>query len=321
MVRVEQVNPCEFTDSASRVLEESWPAPHVRYSPEYLRWQFSFPGTVPSLGVAAFEGEEPVAFGGATPRRARFRGRIAAVYIVSFVSVRPAWRRRGIAAMIYAELLHHIRKTDSAVVTFAETGSAGQRRLLAAYDAAAFHVRALGEYPMYGFVVPPDAPPPAGELEFTLPLDRLLPLIDAADDSGTIRHDPDDAAMRHYSADPRSRRTILLRTSDGAQAGAMTVRPQIVVRGGTDVATVVESPYLSRPSAELVRNLFITVAREAGPRATPPVVTAPNLAGIEPALLRSAGLRRTRSVFSGYACAPAPSHPFLQADSADFEVM
>jgi len=321
MVRVEQVNPCEFPDSASQVLEESWPAPHVRYTPQYLRWQFTFPGPLPSLGVAAFEGEEPVAFGAATPRRARFRGHGAPVYIVSFVSVRPAWRGRGVAGAIYAELLRHIRQTDSAVVTFAETGSAGQRRLLAAYDAAGFHVRALGEYPVYGFVVPADAPASGSDVECTLQLDRLLPLIGAADDSATIRHDPDDAALRHYAADPRSRRAVLLRSSDGAQAGAMTVRPEMVLRGGIDVATVVESPYLPRPSADLVRDLFISAAREVESRATPAIVTAPNLAGIEPEVLRSAGLRRTRSVFTGYACAPAASHPFLQADSADFEVM
>lgn len=320
MLRIEHVNPVEFADAAGRILEESWPAPHVRYSPQYLRWQFGFPGPLPPLAVAAFEGAEPVGFAGATPRRARFRAHSAPLYIVSFVSVRPAWRRRGIAAALYAELLRPVREGEAAVVTFAESGSAGQRRLVAAYEAAAFHVRPLGEYAVHGYLPPPNAPAPHN-VEWTEQIGRLLPLIRAADDTRMIRHDPDDTVISHLSADPRFRRVVLVQRPGGASAGAMVIQSEIVGRAGSELALQIEHPYMLQPSGELLRDMFLAIAGQSATPAGPVVVTAPNLSGIDPTLLRASGVRRTRSVFAGYVCAPSPASPFLHADAVDVEVI
>ena len=320
MVRIEPVNPVEFADAASRILEESWPTPHVRYSPQYLRWQFGFPGPLPPLAVAAFEDAEPVGFAGATPRRARFRGHSAPLYIVSFVSVRPAWRRSGIAAALYAELLRSVRGTQAPVVTFAETGSAGQRQLLRSYDAAAFHVRPLGECPVYGYLPPPNAHA-RRNVEWTEQIDQLLPLIRAADDTHMIRHDPDDTVISHLSADPRFRRVVLARGPGGASAGAMVIQSEIVGRAGRELVLQIEHPCLPQATGELLRDLFTTIAGQSATLGEPVFVTAPNLSGIDPTLLRAAGLRQTRSVFAGYVCAPSSNSLVLQADAVDLEVI
>lgn len=320
MVRIEHVNPVEFADDASRVLEESWPAPHVRYSPAYLRWQFRFPGPLPPLGVAAFDRDEPIGFAGATPRWARFRGHRAPLYLVSFVSVRPAWRRQGIGGALYAELLRHIQQAQAPVVTFAETRSAGQRRLLTAYETAGFHARPLGEYPVYGYLPPPNPPAP-GNAEWTEQISCVLPLIQTADDTRIIRHDPDETVMNHLSADPRLRRAVLVRGPDGTSAGVMVVQSEIVTRAGAELAWLIEHPYLSQPSPKLLRNMLLAIARHSAAPAGPVFITAPNVSGIDPALLRAAGLRQTRSVFAGYVCAMNASHPFLQADATDLDVI
>jgi hypothetical protein len=63
---------------------------------------------------------------------------------------------------------------------------------------------------------------------------------------------------------------------------------------------MIDSVFLPHPTAEiLVALIRFSRERWAG-QATSPVVTAPNLRGIDPAILRAAGLRATPSAFRGY---------------------
>src|SRR5438874_10592321 len=88
MCRIELVTSADFVQEASKVLAEAWPPTTLVYSPEYLAWQFSFPGAGRLPGVAAFDGTIPVGFAGVTCRRMSHRGETADVAVVSFVAVR-----------------------------------------------------------------------------------------------------------------------------------------------------------------------------------------------------------------------------------------
>lgn len=55
-LRIETVDALQSVDFASDILCEAWQPPCMRYSPEYLRWQFSFPEDASALAVAAFDG-------------------------------------------------------------------------------------------------------------------------------------------------------------------------------------------------------------------------------------------------------------------------
>ena len=98
------VNGTEFATEASRILEEAWEPPTLRYTPGFLHWQLSFPSAVELPGVAAFEGTDPVGFAAATARRLRCGSAVFDMAIVSFVAVRPAWRGQGIASGLYRVL-------------------------------------------------------------------------------------------------------------------------------------------------------------------------------------------------------------------------
>src|SRR3954449_13307415 len=70
-IRVEAVD-AGFAPEASAILREAWSHQSaIDYTPEYLAWQFSFPGPLPPVAFAAFEGAEPIGFLGATVRHFR----------------------------------------------------------------------------------------------------------------------------------------------------------------------------------------------------------------------------------------------------------
>ncbi|MGH3183078.1 MAG: GNAT family N-acetyltransferase, partial [Streptosporangiaceae bacterium] len=135
-ITYELVDGTAFAPQASRVLEEAWSPPALCYTPEYLRWQLSFPGPLPLPAAAALAGNDPVGFAGATWRRLRCGSARWDVAVVSFVAVRPEWRKLGVAAGIYRRLLSALRETGAPIVTYAAGGSAGERLLLRAYAEA-----------------------------------------------------------------------------------------------------------------------------------------------------------------------------------------
>ena len=334
MTRVEEVNPAGFAEAASRLLEESWPAPHPRFSPEYLRWQLGFPGALPPLAVAAFDGAEPVGFAGATPRCVRFRGKRWDVYVVSFVAVQPAWRGRAVGEALYAAMLERVRARGAPVVTFAAPESAARRVLLRAYAAAGFTVRSLGAFAGHGYLASAASGPAleatsrGGAAAAALvtrhvsDLSELTPLIAASDDSRVIRGDPGPDALEHARGDPRQPRGVLVYDAGGsAVAGAMLARPEVVERDGVRAITTVERVILPNPEAAPLRAVLTAAASAYPGAAGPSVISVPNVCGIDPATLRIAGLRRLPSTFDGFCCAADARHPLLAADSTDLEVV
>lgn len=322
MLRIDQVNPGAFADSASRILRESWPAPCIHYSPAYLRWQFGVPGAHPAVGVAAFDGDEPVGFAAATPRRLRLQQVRSAAYLVSFVAVRPAWRRRRVAARLYACLLEALRVTGLPIVTFAESNSAGEQALLSAYPAAGFHLRTLGRFPTYGYAPCAGAAPSSVQVVETTDAAAILAAIQGCGHHQILWGDVDRRWLNYTTTDPWPRATVVLRQAEGDGLGcAMIVRAEIATADGVRFVAMIDQLFMDRPAAETLRALCEFARQRWSSPAARPLVTAPNVWGIDPMILRSAGLRQSPRQFTGYISSPDPLCPFLKALGTNLPVV
>ena len=309
-MRIEMVEPAGVADLASRVLREAWPPPALDYSPEYLNWQFGFPGAVPARTALAFADGEAVGFIGTTPRRVRFHGAARAVMVVSFAAVRPAYRGRGLLQALYACLLDCVRRDGDPVLTFALVESAGQRGLERAYAAAGFTLHSLGTFPTYSYLsrgaatdITPTAGPP-GSFDFP--------------DDDTLWSDPTVEQWGHYSADPRPRALSVAATGAGPAVAAAIVSVPVVTAQGIQTVPVLDCCFTPHPTAAGLK--AILDAASHGPNGSA-VVSVPNLRGADAATIRAAGLRQTAPGFVGYVCAADPEDPILGAATTNLEIV
>ena len=295
----------QFAPQASVILTAAWPAPALHYTPEYLRWQMSFPGPGPAPAVAAFVDSNPAGFAASTHRRLRRGPEMIDVLLVSFVAVHPDFRGRGIAAGLYRTLLAAIAAMRLPVVTFAQPDSAGQRLIERAYPEAGFELRPLGSYP--GFACAPRASHEAPWISEarTLPLDgsSVAAAVDAcATDQRLLWSAPTDEQWRHYRDDPRPRALFSVNYADNAAAAAWAVQTAYVTAQGVNSVAAIDCAWLNRGRPELLASLASAVACISSMAS---VVNAPSLAGFDPKLLRRAGFRQVAPGFQGY-CATAP---------------
>jgi GNAT superfamily N-acetyltransferase len=314
MLRVEIVRSLEFAERASRILNESWPPTALHYTPEYLAWQFGFPGASKFPGAAALDGDEPIAFAGATSRQVEFDGDLRQIAIVSFVAVRPAWRRRGIAARLYAPLL-----------TFALGDSAGERTLLAAYRAAGLIVQPLGAYVTYGFLSRPATVASDWEVEEFEGLELPRSVVERYP-GAMIRAAGNAEQLAHYRRDPRPRRFLTLRKrGEDAVGGAWIVQSEIVTPQGPEKAIVVDSVYLHKPEPAALVALFKAAGECWGGRSLdshkPSMIMAPNLWGLEKGILARAGVRASPTKFQAYLIAPKSDEPLFSAQGTNIEIV
>ncbi len=294
----------EFAPQASAILTAAWPAPALHYTPEYLRWQLSFPGPVTAPAVAAFVDSNPAGFAGSTHRRLRHASEVIDVLLVSFVAVHPDFRNRGIAAGLYRTLLAAIAATRLPVITFAQAGSAGQRAIERAYPEAGFGLLSLGSYP--GFACAPRA---SQETQW-IKLPPVAAAVEAcAADRNLFWSAPSDEQWRHYLQDPRPRSFLSLNSDNSNPAAAWAVQTAYVTAQGVNSVASIDCVWLNRARPDLLTGLATAVARMS-PGAT--VVNAPSLAGFDPKLLRLAGFRQVAPGFQGY-CATAPGAAPLPA--------
>jgi hypothetical protein len=299
-LRVEILSePAAFSEPAGLILGEAWQFPCLHYSSDYLRWQLSFPGGVPAFGIMAFDGDEPVAFNGVMPRRLRLQGEPVDVYLSSFHAVRPGWRGAPGAAVIRTGV-RRLREKGTPVVMFAEPGSAGEQVVLATYKAFRYHRSDLGSYPTYGFANRPGPAPATLAVEATKPEFAEAAALCAG--PLVLWNDPDPVQLTHYCRDPRQRASVVLRQPDGQPVGAaMVIRSEVRTATGIVHVPSIDSLFLNKPSADALMALGrFTAERWPGAGTSPTVVLAPNLHGVEPAMIRSAGFRATPSLFKGY---------------------
>ncbi|PWT78846.1 MAG: hypothetical protein C5B58_14630 [Acidobacteria bacterium] len=298
----------EFGATASFILEEAWTPPVPSYSPEYLKWQMSFPSAAPGHAVAAFDGPEPVGFAGTTGRRLRNASVTIDVVVVSFVAVRPGWHRRGIASGLYETLLQRLFEVGATVVTYATPSSAGDNAILKVYPLAGFDVVSLGTYNGYGFAQrrrPAETDWRACFSEDRDSIERLA-VNPSVLGKSVLYNSPTPLQMDHYFKDPRPRRLIVAEHKRlGTQGAAFALCAELRTAQGTVHTATLDCAWLSSVDADGVRAV-LDLASTAWPDTMPSgqVVMCPNLCTVEEDSLKAAGLRRTGAQFIGYICAP-----------------
>lgn len=326
--RIEEIDPAVHAEEAAALLRLCWPPPSIHYSADYLRWQFGFGGTHhPALGVGAFAGGTLLGFGATSPRRLRLGTDEEWLQVVSFVAIHPSQQGRGLASAVYQALAAALRRTGQSIITYAQPDTAGQRCLLRAYPRAGFELRPLGVYAAYGCLVregrAPPAPPAQVEPDSAGFARVLAELAEVPPERPALLPVPDAAVLAHYARDPRQRRFLVARGPDGAPSGAaMAIEAELVTAAGLEKATTLDAVFLPRDRLETLAGTLAALCRGArAGRGPSGAVLAPNLWGIDEALLRSAGLRRTGGLFHGYFCTPRPAHPFLAAEGTNLEIV
>ena len=319
-VDVRFVEALSFAGDAATVLADAWShSSALHYNEEYLRWQLSFPGPFPAPAVAAFCENRPVGFAAATHRRVRYQSRVFDALVVSFVAVQSDFRGRGVAHRLYDVLLGRLREFKLPVITFAINGSGGERAISRAYPEAGFILRSIGEYPVYGFVVRPDAAEP----KWAVVAGDNLPPGSAPSVSGCydrlIWSDPDSALLRHYLSDPRGR-VYLAPGPKGPVASV--VHADFVGAGGVEYVTTIDSVWSTGTDVALLTGLAASASQLwPGKHGNLKVVHFTNLAAFERSSLRSAGFRQISTRFKGYLAVVDSADPLLEATGVNLEIV
>jgi ribosomal protein S18 acetylase RimI-like enzyme len=323
-LKVDLVDGTSFVAEASTILEQAWTVPSICYTPAYLRWQLSFPSAQRLPSVAAFDGDEPVGFAGVSGRRMRHGASQRDYGVVSFVAVRPQWRKRGIARELYRKLVAALRDVNIRVLTFGVPDSIGDLTLLNAYSEAKYSVRPIGVYRNYGFLARRDPLASAWDAEEATTAGLLPGIISAcARNIGLIWSDPDGAQVEHYRADPRPRKLVILRRhSTGSIGAAWIVQGEYRGPLGAGPVTTVDSIWMPEPDVAALPALFHFAARawpEQG--GMPVVISAPNLAGFDATAFRGIGLRETGGRFQGYLCTPNAGDALPACNATNMEIV
>lgn len=320
MPRFEVVNPLDHLDAASDVLISSWPLPCRHYSPEFLRWRFSFPGSGSALAAIATDGELPVGFAAAIPRLMTHRDVAGEAYFLSYVAVKPEFQCRGIAAGLYDALLD---ATDHSapIITFTEVGHAGERAALAAYARAGYTVSDLGCYEGFGY-----APRRAGTDDsvrtasiqcLTAPFEHI-PLCS---DKNVLALHSTPESIGHYFSGPEPRQGLTLYAAKESIAGcAIARRASVLTSRAVIHSTMIENLFLPAADPDMIRVLCEAASTLWLENDRPTAVAVPNVLGCSADQMREAGLRAWFAPWHGYVCARDPDHPFLRAKLTNLEV-
>lgn len=299
------VDPVAFADNASAILRSAWRPPCLEYTPEYLRYQFGFPNSCRSVGVSAWEGEDPVGFVGAAPRDSN----IGEVYLSSFLAVRSGALPSVSVGMIRVEC-REVLKQRRPTLVFAQVASVGEY-LLRAAETLGLSRYPIGEYRVHsalpravsaGFAVHEEAPDVWAREADLLRDDSLLsPIFDSAN-------------LAHFRSEPCGRTFVTARHEGIVQAVAMLGWTQMLTTSGRSRIPALHYVRLRGDNPEALGAL---IAHAAAPEQQ--VVSVPNTVRISPTVAKAAGLRATGSVFGAYLCPNYCTVPSVRA--TEFEIV
>jgi hypothetical protein len=315
--RIEIVDALEFAAAASTVLRAAWKAPCLDYSAAYCSWQLGFPGRPPKSAAIALIDDRPVGCIGITPRRFRYQGAYAAVFVLSFVAVDPSARGCRLSSSMYAELLDTL-PCDTPIIAFAEPGSNGERLLLDAFEASVFRHRPLGPCRAFGYVKRRRKAPANATAVTTNSYADFLSVVSAAPDNATMWNCPTLEQWNHYQSDPRSRSAILiLDGNDNPIGSSMVVMAEILTARGHERVPMIESICLPTQSEAALGAAF-DFASDSGE--APATVIASNLSHLDAGMISGAGVRALPSAFNAHLFG-THNHALKNAANSNLEVI
>lgn len=321
-IAVARVPAASVSAAAGPILREVWTPPVMRYSDEYLAWQFGFPGP-PAIAAIARRGEEAAGVIAMTPRHLHFRGEASHGYVLSFLGVRPSFQGHGLAGKLYAEIMTAMREQGLPSVVFVEAHSARAHRLLfKTVERLGFRMKPLGAYPNHGWM---RRGADEGALTAREARDpgEVLAVIGACGGDRVLWASPDEAQLSHHLRDPRGRRLLVVEEEGRLTAAATAMLGEIVNKaGGVDRVITVNAIWAPEPTPERIAALFRGAAAVFEGKASAPVVSAPSVAALPAEMLRPAGLRPTGAVYDGYLLYGGEAeHPFFAAEVTNIEVL
>jgi len=284
--RIRPVDPIPFADSASALLRAAWKPPCIDYTPDYVRFQCGFPTPLPPIGIAAFDGEDPVGFVAATGRASN----AGPIYLASYLALRPGTIPSLSVAIVRAES-RKLLEAKAPMLVFAQVGSVGEY-LLKIFESMGLARTFIGEYRVHAGT-PKEIP--AGLHVEDVPPEAWAREAAVLEPDGLLSPTFDNANLAHFARDPFGRRFVVVRRGDGVVATGMQSWTQIVPSSGPGRVPALNYVRLKGDDPDALVALLALPRHEHSP-----VVTLPNTAGARHDVAKAAGLRATGSVFAAY---------------------
>jgi GNAT superfamily N-acetyltransferase len=100
----------DFTQLAA-LMQASWAenSGALLYTPEFLSSSFDYPGANFSLAPAIYVDSKPVAFVAGFPRHVKFKGRDQKIIVITFLTVLPEYKKKGLGIILWSELVNRAR--------------------------------------------------------------------------------------------------------------------------------------------------------------------------------------------------------------------
>ncbi len=98
----------DFTHLAS-LMQASWAENSTQsllYTSEFLSSCFEYPGADFSLAPAIYVQSTPVAFVAGFPRHVKFNGRNQKIIVITFLTVLPEYKKKGLGIIVWSELVN-----------------------------------------------------------------------------------------------------------------------------------------------------------------------------------------------------------------------
>ena len=315
-VQCSEVDPGSHASTAAELLRASWAPPCLLYSDPYVKWQLTFPGPAQARAILATDGARAVGFVALIPRSIWVRGRVAAIYVLSFFAVHPEYRGFGIGAKM-ARLI--LKTCNRPTLTYADVNSASEKALATSAFARGWTFKRIAELRTYGFAGSGghrDVPALARQAT----VEEFLAALDGCTSTAVAWSRPTVEQLEHYVADPRgSCLAIVQGPNHVTVGGALVVRSQVVTAHGAESVPSLDAVFLNgTPAAALAA--LAAFALNRWPADGTPVVTAPNLQTVQADAIRMAGFRATRSTFNLSVMGPESDPTVRHTTTTNLEV-
>jgi GNAT superfamily N-acetyltransferase len=122
----------------------------LEYTADFLSTCFGYPGTTPELAPTLYSDYEPQAFVAGFPRNVRFWGRQCRFVLLTFFTVAPEQKGKGVGVRLWAEALHRARAAGfDGAFYYCVQGNRSNEVTAAGVRAAGFQPLTLGTLPYF----------------------------------------------------------------------------------------------------------------------------------------------------------------------------